>query len=117
MVQLKVLFTEAVRIVFQLSPLQIAAVDALVTKGFGSTLIIIVLLEPVQVPLDAMGVTMYSIVPVVEFDGLLSVWMMLEPEPGVAPVIPPVMVPMLQLNDEGMLAERFTDVEVPLQMV
>ena len=43
--------------------------------------------------------------------------MIVVPEPAFAPVIPPVMVPMVQLNVLPALAVKPILVEVPLQMV
>lgn len=44
------------------------------------------------------GVIMYCTVPAVELLGLDSVCAIVAPDPGVAPVIPPVTAPIVQLN-------------------
>ena len=47
------------------------------------------------------GVTIYSTVPVALLLGLESVCAIVPPEPAVAPVIPPVTVPIVQLKVLG----------------
>ena len=47
------------------------------------------------------GVTIYSTVPVALLLGLESVCAIVLPEPAVAPVIPPVTVPIVQLKVLG----------------
>jgi hypothetical protein len=41
------------------------------------------------------GVIMYWTVPAVELLGFVRVWLIILPEPALAPVIPPVMVPIV----------------------
>lgn len=48
--------------------------------------------------------------------GLFSVWAMLDPEPGVAPVMLPVIVPTVQVNVLGVVAARAILVVPPLQI-
>ena len=72
--------------------------------------------DPVQPPGDETGVMMYSTVPGLAFDGFVSTWLMLVPDPFEAPVIPPVTVPMVQEKDDGMVAASEISEPVPLQI-
>lgn len=49
--------------------------------------------------------------------GFVKVWLMFEPDPALAPVIPPVIVPMVQVKLLGMEAVRLISVLEPLQIV
>jgi len=49
--------------------------------------------------------------------GLVSIWLIVEPEPKVAPVIPPVTVPTVQLKVDGTLEVKAIFGLVPLQIV
>jgi hypothetical protein len=49
------------------------------------------------------GVMMYSTEPAVALLGLVSVWFSIVPDPALAPVIPPVMVPIVHAKVEGVL--------------
>jgi hypothetical protein len=60
---------------------------------------------------------MYCTVPAVLLLGLDSVCAMLEPEPAMAPVMPPVTVPMVQLNVLGAVAASAMLVAELLQIV
>ena len=51
------------------------------------------------------GVTINWTVPETA-PGFVSVWIMVEPDPATAPVIPPVMVPMVHVNVLGILAAK-----------
>jgi hypothetical protein len=73
MVQVKLLGAVAVRAIFGPVPLQIFAVAALVTDGFGLTVTVIVKAAPVHVPVVEVGVTIYSTVPAVALLGFVSV--------------------------------------------
>lgn len=64
-----------------------------------------------------MGVTIYCTVPGVVLLGLFSTWAMVLPEPALAPVMLPVMVPMVQLNVLGAEAVNGILVATPLQAV
>jgi len=55
-------------------------------------------------------------VPAVELLGLVNVWLIVEPEPFDDPVIPPVMVPMVQLKVLDALAVSDIFGPVPLQV-
>ena len=72
-VQLNVLATLAVKLIFGPVPLQVVAVLAVVTTGDGFTVTVIVYGAPVQVPVVDVGVTIYSIVPAVVLLGFVSV--------------------------------------------
>lgn len=52
------------------------------------------------------AVTIYSTVPAAELLGLVRTWLIEAPEPADAPVMPPVTVPMVQLNELSALAVR-----------
>lgn len=59
---------------------------------------------------------MYSTVPVTELLGLVNVWLMVEPVPAKAPVIPPVTVPTLQVYVLEIEEVRLIFGLVPLQI-
>ena len=63
------------------------------------------------------GVTRYCTVPVVVLLGLVSVWSMMFPDPALAPVMPPVIVPIIQVKVLGMEAVKIIFDSVPLQVV
>ena len=71
---------------------------------------------PGQEPVVDVGVTIYCTVPAVE-PGLVSVWLMVEPLPAVAPVTPPVIVPIVHEKLLGMLAVKPIFVPVTEQIV
>jgi hypothetical protein len=50
---------------------------------------------PAHPPETDVGVTIYCTVPAFTPLGFPSVWLIVEPDPAVAPAIPPVMVPMV----------------------
>ena len=63
------------------------------------------------------GVTRYSTVPAAVLLGLVNVCAIVLPLPAVAPVIPPVTAPMVQVNVLGTLAVSAILVAVLLQIV
>ena len=69
-------------------------VDALVSAGNGFTVTVIVATLPTQFPTVEVGITRYCIVPDVVF-GLVNIWLIAAPELAVAPVMPPVTVPIV----------------------
>ena len=73
MVQANVLAADAVNEILEPVPLQIAAVLAVVTAGVGFTVTVIVYGKPAQLPVEDVGVTMYSTDPAVELLGLVRV--------------------------------------------
>jgi hypothetical protein len=103
-----------VRFVFE--PEQILKVGALVTTGPGFTVTVRTKVSPKQPLADDLGVIKYSTVPAVALPGLVKIWFMVLPEPAEAPVIPPVMVPIVHWNALGIVAIRFKLVDVPLQI-
>ena len=72
-VQIKLLATLAVKLIFDPVPLQILFVAALVTAGVGFTVTVIVNAAPAHEPVVAVGVTIYCTVPLVVLLGLVSV--------------------------------------------
>jgi hypothetical protein len=107
----------AASVMFGLVLLQIARVDGLVTTGVGFTVMVIVNGDPAQLPVVDVGVTMYSTLPAVALPGLVSTWFSVEPEPADAPVMPPVMFPIVQLKVEGALEVSVMFGLVALQIV
>lgn len=61
------------------------------------------------------GVTTYWTVPEVALDGLVNTWLMVPPASALAPVMPPVTVPIVQLNVLAALAASAMLGFVPLQ--
>jgi hypothetical protein len=66
-------------------------------------------------PVDV-GVTRYCTVPAVVLLGLISVWAIVLPEAALAPVIPPVIVPIVQANVLGAVAVKGIFVAVLLHI-
>src|SRR6266542_421188 len=116
LVRLHVLAALAVKLILVEAPLQMDFVAAVVTAGLGFTVTVIVKALPAHEPAVEVGVTRYCTVPAVELLGLVNVWLIVAPESPLAPVIPPVMVPMVQLNVLATLAVKLILVEAPLQM-
>jgi hypothetical protein len=99
-------------------PLQIVGAEGVaVIAGFGLTVTVMVVLDPMQEPVVAVGVTIYFTVPEIELLGSVSVWLMVEPLPDEAPVIPWVIVPIVHVNELGVLAVRLMLGPVPLQVL
>jgi hypothetical protein len=94
-------------------------VDVMETEGtkVGFTATVIVYGVPEQLPEVAVGVTIYSTVPAVELLGLVSVWSIVNPDDALAPVIPPVIVPMVQENELAEEAVNEISRLAPLHMV
>lgn len=116
-VQLNELGTEEVMLIFGLVPLQMEVVAGVVIVGAGLTVTVMVVGEPAQEPAVAVGVTIYSTVPAKVALGLVSVWLIVDPDPGPAPVILPVMAPIVQAKLLGVDAVKDIAVPVPLQIV
>lgn len=116
-VQLNVLGADAVRLIFGPDPLQVTAVAAFVTTGLGFTVTVIVKGLPAQEPVVEVGVTIYWTVPAVALLGLVNVWLIVLPEPLLAPVMPPVMIPTVQANVLATVAVNEILEPVPLQML
>jgi hypothetical protein len=115
-VQLNELGALAVSAIFGLVALQIASVAPFVTEGVGFTVTVIVYGAPTQFPVVDVGVTIYCTVPAVALEGLVSVWLIVLPAPAVAPVMPPLMVPMVHVKLAGALDVRLMFVPVLLQI-
>ena len=115
-VQLKLLAALAVKLIPGPVPLHIKYDDALVTAGFGFTVTVIVNAAPGQLPVVATGVTIYSTVPAVALPGFVNTWFMVEPEPLLAPVMPPVIVPIVHEKLLATLAVKAIFGLVPLQV-
>jgi hypothetical protein len=97
--------------------LQIAALLAVVTAGVGLTVTVIVYGDPGQAVLAVdVGVTMYCTVPAVAALGFVRIWAIVDPEPVAAPVMPPVIVPNVQVKVLGAVAVRVMLVDVALQI-
>ena len=73
------------------------AVGEVVTVGVGLTVTVIVVGLPTHEPVVEVGVTTYCTVPEALLLGLVSTWLIVEPEPALAPVMPPVIVPRVQV--------------------
>lgn len=116
-VQVKELGVLAVKAILGLVPLQVLAVGAFITEGFGFTVTVIVKGSPAHEPVVEVGVTMYCTVPAVTLLGLVSTWLMVAPEPELVPVIPPVMVPIVHAKVLGTLAVKVILGLVPLQVL
>ena len=107
----------AERAIFGLPPLQIAAGGAFVTAGVGCTVTVITYGALAgHAPDVETGVTKYSTVPTVLLLGLLNVCEILFPVPADAPVIPPVIFPMVQLKLLGAVALNGMFVVASLQI-
>jgi ABC-type proline/glycine betaine transport system permease subunit len=102
-VQANVDGADDVSAMFVAVPLQIDFVDAVVTAGVGLTVTVIVYGAPAHDPVTEVGVTIYCTVPAVALLGLVSVWLMVPPLPALAPVMPPVIVPIVHVNVDGAL--------------
>jgi hypothetical protein len=116
-VHANVLGVLAVNVIFGDVPLQVLAVAAFVTTGLGFTVTVIVKAAPAHEPVVDVGVTRYWTVPVAELLGLVSTWLIVDPEPALAPVIPPVMIPIVQEKVLGVLAVNPIFGPVPLQVI
>lgn len=116
-VQVKLLEAVAVSAMFVVPPLQIAAVFAVVTTGVGFTVTVITYGAPGHAGVAVeVGVTIYSTVPETLLLGFVSVCAIVAPDPALAPVIPPVMVPTVQVKVLGAEAVSAILVAVPLQI-
>jgi hypothetical protein len=115
-VHANVLGALAVRAILGPAPLQAEAVARFVTAGVGLTVTVIVWVDPTQLPVTEVGVIIYCTVPAVLLLGLVSAWLIVPPELADAPVIPPVIVPIVQVNVLGVLAVSVMFGPVPLHV-
>jgi hypothetical protein len=93
------------------------AVGVFVTTGPGETVTTILYGFPGHEPVTDVGVTRYSTVPDVELPGFVRTWLMLLPEPLLAPLINPVIVPIVHVKVLGVLAVSAIFGLVPLQVL
>jgi hypothetical protein len=115
-VQLNVEGAVAASVMFGLVALQIATDAGLLTAGLGLTVTVIVNGAPAQAPVVDVGVTIYSTLPAVALLGLVSVWLMVDPDPALAPVIPPFTAPIVHAKLLGALAVSAMFGPVPVQI-
>jgi hypothetical protein len=117
-VHAKVLGVVAVRLMLAPDPLHVFVVGRLVITGVGNTVTVAMILngDPTQ-PLAETGVTIYSTVPEDVVLGFVNTWLITLPEPAVAPVIPPVTVPIVHENVEAVLADNGIFGLPPLQIL
>jgi hypothetical protein len=106
----------AVRAMLGLVLLQIDALAPFVTAGVGLTVTVIVNGVPAHDPTVDVGVTIYCTEPAVELLGLVNVWLIVPPAPAVAPVMPPLMAPIVHANVLGAVAASVIFGPVPLQI-
>jgi hypothetical protein len=101
--------------IFVVAALQIVVGPAVVTLGVGLTVTTTFTGVPEHELAD--GVTIYVTVPI-EIPGLISTWAIVEPDDEVAPVIPPVTDPIVQLKvAPGTLLVSAILVEVAVHIV
>lgn len=116
-VQLNVAGAVAVSAMLVAELLQIVVAAAVVITGLGFTVTVMVYGAPGQFVLAVdTGVTMYCTVPATALPGLFSVCAIVAPLPALAPVMPPVMVPTVQLNVLAADAVSEILVALPLQI-
>jgi hypothetical protein len=59
--------------------------------------------EPPQLPVPEVGVTIYSTLPAVAVLGFVNTWLMVLPDPALAPVMPPFTAPIVHVNELAVL--------------
>src|SRR5687768_1414535 len=101
---------------FGLVALQIVSLPVFVTTGLGFTVTVMVYGALPQTPVVDVGVTMYSTLPALTLLGLDNTWLIVFPVPGAAPVILPVMVPMVHEKLLGAVDVSVMFVFVPLHI-
>jgi len=116
-VHAKVLGAELVRTMFGPVPLHVLAVAALVTAGVGFTVTVMVKVDPTHKPVTEVGVTKYCTVPEVALLGFVRAWLMVPPDPALAPVIPPVIAPIVHAKVLGAELVRTMFGPVPLHVL
>lgn len=114
--QLNEVAEEAVNVIFVLAPLQIDIAGVFVINGEGFTVTVIGKTAPTQELALEVGVTKYSTVPAEAEPGLASVWLIVVPEPALAPVIPPFMFPVVQVKALGVEALKLIFAPDPLHI-
>ena len=98
-------------------PLHVFALEEFVTAGVGYTVSVIVKGRPEQEPVVEVGVTMYSTVPTAELLKLFNGWLIIAPAPPLAPIILPIMVPIVHENVLGVVEIKTIPGPVPLQVL
>jgi ABC-type proline/glycine betaine transport system permease subunit len=116
-VHAKLLAALAVRAMPGPDPLQVLAVAALVTAGIGLTVTVIVNADPAHDPVVDVGVTRYCTLPAVALLGLVNAWLIVAPDPALAPVMLPVIVPIVHAKLLGALAVNAIFGPDPLQVL
>jgi hypothetical protein len=115
-VQVNVLGVLAVSATLGPVPLQVAAVEGVVTTGLGFTVTVIVNAAPTQLPVLEVGVIMYCTEPAVALLGLFNTWLMMLPLPLLAPVTPPMIAPIVHEKLLGADAVSVMLGEPPVQI-
>ena len=105
----------AVRVIPGFAPLQTEIADEVRITGIGFTVTVMVKVGPWQLVIREVGVTRYWTVPDEAWPGLVNTWLIVVPDPALAPVIEPVMVPMVHEKLLGTLDERLMPGLLPLQ--
>lgn len=114
----KVLAIDDVNVIEGSVPEQILyGVEGLVTFGAGSTVTTMEKGSPGHKPEIDFGVTQYSTVPEILLSGFVNISVIVGPPLAFAPVIPSVMVPIVQVKLLGSDAINEILVAVPLQIV
>ena len=115
-VQLNVLGILAASVTLVVAPLQIVCAAGVPT-GAGFTVTVIVNTGPTHPPGFDVGVIKYCTVPAVVLLGLVNTWLIVPPVPALAPVMPPVIVPIVQANVLGILDVNVIFGPTPLHVV
>jgi|SRR6266700_6970683 len=116
-VQVNVLGVLAVKLIFVPVPLHIVAVEEFVTDGAGFTVTVMVKELPIHEPAVEVGVTIYCTDPAEEVLELISISLIVVPEPEFAPVMLPTIVPTVHEKLLGIFAVRVILGPVPLHVV
>ena len=106
-----------VKAIFVLVPLQMLFVAEFVTTGKGFTVTTTLVAVPTQPSGLDVGVTRYSTVPAVVLLKFVSTWLIVAPDPAVAPDTLPVTEPTAHVNVLATLAVNARLVLVPLHML
>jgi hypothetical protein len=114
-VQVNVLVVVATNEIFVAVAEQMDAVFAVVTTGVGFTVIVMVNGAPTQPPVVDVGVTIYCTDPALVLLALVSTWLIVDPDPALAPVIPTEVEPIVHEKLLGTEAVRLMLGFVPLQ--
>jgi hypothetical protein len=117
-VQVKVPGIEEVKLIAGLDRLHVIAVGGVVTAGEGLTVtMMLYTVAGEHKPSDEVGITRYSTVPASVLLGLRSTWSIKLPDPSLAPVIFPVIVPTVQVKVLGIEDVKLIAGLDPLQVI